>query len=190
MEAVPVQAGFESVPRAGTVPFDVSFADLSAPMPSEWHWSFGDGQQAVVQDPTHAYGTPGLYSVMLTSTRNGFQDIATKTGYITAYLDDTLCEPSNPVRVSNSQPAAWYGNTLQASYDAAAAEGNPLLPYRLDAYAIELVQELNLNAPLLVAFGREYDCDYATAYMGLTFSSLTISDGTAVFDSWPVTLKP
>jgi gliding motility-associated-like protein len=34
-------------------------------------WNFGDGNTSAVQDPTHVYANPGLYTVSLTETFNG-----------------------------------------------------------------------------------------------------------------------
>jgi PKD repeat protein len=47
---------------------DVHFSDLSGGSPTAWLWNFGDGQTSTVQNPTHAYATPGVYDVSLTIT--------------------------------------------------------------------------------------------------------------------------
>jgi PKD repeat protein len=45
----------------------VQFTDESAdPIPVAWLWDFGDGSYSTLQNPTHAFATPGDYTVMLT----------------------------------------------------------------------------------------------------------------------------
>ncbi|MEM7656545.1 MAG: PKD domain-containing protein, partial [Bacteroidota bacterium] len=48
----------------------VSFSDLSNPDTTllSWSWDFGDGTGSSVQNPTHLYQNPGLYTVSLTVT--------------------------------------------------------------------------------------------------------------------------
>jgi len=46
----------------------VTFADTSTENPTQWLWSFGDGQISVEQDPVHTYGVAGSYGVVLTVT--------------------------------------------------------------------------------------------------------------------------
>lgn len=43
----------------------VKFMDLSAKA-SSWSWDFGDGTTSTLQNPSHAYATPGVYNVKLT----------------------------------------------------------------------------------------------------------------------------
>jgi hypothetical protein len=49
----------------------VSFTDLSYFEPTEWEWSFGDGETSEDKSPTHEYNFPGSYNVCLT-VRNQF----------------------------------------------------------------------------------------------------------------------
>jgi Zn-dependent metalloprotease/chitodextrinase len=43
----------------------VQFNDLSTNAPNAWQWNFGDGNVSTLQNPTHAYTTPGIYTVRL-----------------------------------------------------------------------------------------------------------------------------
>jgi PKD repeat protein len=43
----------------------VQFTDASTGSPTTWLWEFGDGDTAKSQNPTHAYDTPGTYTVRL-----------------------------------------------------------------------------------------------------------------------------
>lgn len=57
----PPAPDFDSV----TGPLTASFIDRSLYGPTEWTWDFGDGGQASIQDPTHAFAVPGPYTVAL-----------------------------------------------------------------------------------------------------------------------------
>jgi PKD repeat protein len=62
----PPVADFEGTPRAGYVPFQVTFTDLSTGTISNWSWDFGDGSTSSEQNPNHIYLSPGWYAVNLT----------------------------------------------------------------------------------------------------------------------------
>ncbi len=55
------EAGF-SYEISGNI---VQFTDLSSPAAS-WHWTFGDGDTSLLQNPMHEYPGPGNYQVCLT----------------------------------------------------------------------------------------------------------------------------
>jgi len=46
---------------------DVNFYDQSL-NPITWHWSFGDGDTSIIEDPPHTYQAPGEYDVTLIVT--------------------------------------------------------------------------------------------------------------------------
>ena len=48
-----------------TVTRTVQFSDCSFGSPDEWTWNFGDNTYAYVQNPSHTYGTNGIYSIQL-----------------------------------------------------------------------------------------------------------------------------
>lgn len=85
------QAEFESNITDGYVPFTVEFYDRSTPIPSAWHWDFGDGSTSDEQFPVHTYETPGVYSVTLTiTTPTGCTSEITYEDYVVAGFD-TVC---------------------------------------------------------------------------------------------------
>ena len=43
----------------------VLFNDLSSGPPANWYWDFGDGNQSLLQSPSHAYLTSGTYTATL-----------------------------------------------------------------------------------------------------------------------------
>jgi gliding motility-associated-like protein len=38
---------------------------------TSWNWSFGDGGTSTLEDPSHVYTSPGVYTVLLTVTTSG-----------------------------------------------------------------------------------------------------------------------
>ncbi|MBD3258173.1 hypothetical protein GF377_07045 [candidate division GN15 bacterium] len=53
----------EATPTFGPAPLTVDF-DASSPRDVQgWTWLFGDGELGFVEDPSHEYDTPGVYSV-------------------------------------------------------------------------------------------------------------------------------
>lgn len=57
---------------------DVVFADLSVDA-TEWAWDFGDGANAAVQHPTHAYPSATTYTVALTINASTTPVVSTQT---------------------------------------------------------------------------------------------------------------
>jgi gliding motility-associated-like protein len=65
----------------GTVNF--SDSTISNGTITNYDWDFGDGGTAVVQNPSHTYNAPGLYTVtLIVTTANGCTDTAIKVNYI------------------------------------------------------------------------------------------------------------
>ena len=80
----PLIADFISNTTSGTVPLTVGFTDLSIGGPETWNWSFGDGIYSYVQNPTHGYTVPGIYSVSLHVTNSAcFNNTMVKNAYVT-----------------------------------------------------------------------------------------------------------
>ena len=72
-----LQASFVALPRTGSAPLLVGFADHSTGRITSCDWDFGDGTRSNETSPVHQYTHPGVYSVSLTvsgpdgsSTRN------------------------------------------------------------------------------------------------------------------------
>ena len=76
-------AAFTGSPLTGEAPLTVAFTDLSTGSPTEWLWSFGDGNLSTEQNPTHVYNEPGEYTVNLKTTNAGGFDTEQKDKYIT-----------------------------------------------------------------------------------------------------------
>ncbi len=80
-------ADFSGDATSGCAPLTVNFTDLSTGTGIDgWDWDFGDGSgTSTAQNPSYNYTSAGTYTVTLTvsSTSQGCNDSATKTGYIT-----------------------------------------------------------------------------------------------------------
>jgi PKD repeat protein/Zn-dependent protease len=76
-------ADFYTSTPSGTIPLRVSFFDRSeGTLPLSYLWDFGDGSTSRDQNPTHAYGAPGRYTVSL-RVKNAFgEDTKVLPGFI------------------------------------------------------------------------------------------------------------
>ena len=77
-------AAFGATPTSGLIPLPVSFSDASTGAITAWSWDFGDGATSTLQNPSHTYGTAGIYSVSLTVTGPGGSDTLVQSNLITA----------------------------------------------------------------------------------------------------------
>jgi PKD repeat protein len=64
---VPV-ASFSTSANAICTGETVAFTDASSNNPTAWAWDFGDGSNASVENPTHAYVSAGTYIISLTAS--------------------------------------------------------------------------------------------------------------------------
>jgi len=78
----PPTADFSATPLTGTAPLLVAFSDNSTDGPTNWSWSFGDGNASSAQNPSHTYTAAGTYSVTLTVSNADGSDSLTRTDYI------------------------------------------------------------------------------------------------------------
>ncbi|HOJ96760.1 MAG TPA: S8 family serine peptidase [Methanospirillum sp.] len=81
-QVLPLHAEFKAEPSSGTIPLTVQFTDMSSGEPESWHWTFGDGFESTLQNPTHLYMKPGKYTITLTVYKEGLSSIAEKENYI------------------------------------------------------------------------------------------------------------
>jgi PKD repeat protein len=75
-------ADFTGTPTLVTVGLPVQFNDTSLNTPTSWSWNFGDSSGSTSQNPSHVYGSIGLYTVSLTATNAQGSDTKTRTNYI------------------------------------------------------------------------------------------------------------
>ena len=89
-------ANFTAANRIGQAPLNVSFIDSSYVPTADWVWSFGDGDSAFTQNPSHTYATPGVYTVTFRATSDGWTLLDTAANFVVA-LADTLTYVSDTV---------------------------------------------------------------------------------------------
>jgi len=114
-------ANFTSNVTSGIAPLNVSFIDTSANNPTAWKWTFGDGTNSTVRNPTHKYTKAGNYTVSLTATNVAGNNTTTKTNYIKVVTKPVATFSASPtsgkaplnVRFadkSTGSPTSWSWN--------------------------------------------------------------------------------
>lgn len=122
-------ANFAGTPRAGPVPLEVEFTDLSTGSPSEWRWQFGDGSESAARNPIHVYSSAGTYPVSLSVTNAFGGNTRIQTDYVTVTASPTqdvyltgsraaILLPDGYLQFRVSAPGSWIksGGTI---YDLA-----------------------------------------------------------------------
>ena len=97
---------FTASPTSGNASLTVQFTDTSTNSPTSWSWNFGDGQISTIQNPSHTYNTPGIYTVSLNVSNNNGYNISTKSNLI------TVNPPTPPV---TNGLVAYYGGNLSGN---------------------------------------------------------------------------
>jgi PKD repeat protein len=102
---VPPVANFSGNPTSGYAPLTVYFSDLSTGGPTSWSWTFGDGGNSPLQNPSHDYLTPNTYTVSLTAQNAYGQDTETKPNYISvSSAPTTSCHVGSIVMANGGTP--------------------------------------------------------------------------------------
>ena len=110
---------FSASPSQGNIPLAVAFMGMTNGTIRSWKWDFGDGSFASVQNPTHTYTKPGIYTVTLSAANEFGMENITKSGLInTGVVPDAefIAEirqgyPPLTVRFrdfSSGSPLAWF----------------------------------------------------------------------------------
>lgn len=95
----------------GNVPLDVHFTDLSPNGPTSWDWRFGDGATSALQDPSHTYVDPGVYTVsLLIDEPNGLGEEHLKH-YIWAQADTLLMDSVEVYKGQQAVVPVYLNNT-------------------------------------------------------------------------------
>ncbi len=79
----PPVANFMANPTSGLKPLAVVFTDTSIGTVNSWIWTFGDGGTSTSQNPSHQYGSAGVFTASLRVTGPGGSSVLTRTNYIT-----------------------------------------------------------------------------------------------------------
>jgi PKD repeat protein len=86
----PLAADFVGHTLAGTIPLTVDFTDRSTGTVTGWLWDFGDGISSTLQNPSHTYSETGSFTVTITVSDNGNQDVKARSDYITTFSPSPL----------------------------------------------------------------------------------------------------
>jgi PKD repeat protein len=70
----------------------VSFTDLTGSA-TAWLWSFGDGTQSTMQNPTHTWSASGTYNIALTATNCAGTNTVTKDNFVTVLIPQSPQSP-------------------------------------------------------------------------------------------------
>jgi len=70
-EVPPPTAAFTSDKTSGEIPLTINFTDQTTGNVTSWSWSFGDGGDSELQNPSYEYTKVGIYTVVLTATGPG-----------------------------------------------------------------------------------------------------------------------
>ncbi len=152
------QAEFNADIMAGAAPLTVQFSDLSgyynmADPTAEitgWQWNFGDGSASSLQNPSHTYSSPGVYTVTLTTRDStGASSTATKTGLIAVgQTAPVRAQFTSSSRLGSDRTVVQFidqssGNISSWSWDfgdgATSNEQNPSHTYAVPgAYTVSL----------------------------------------------------
>lgn len=85
-------ANFTAAPVVGSPNTVVTFTDTSTNTPTSWSWTFGDGGTSTSQSPTHAYTTPGVYTVALQATNVSGSNTKTSANLISISVPGSSVE--------------------------------------------------------------------------------------------------
>lgn len=104
----PPQVEFDADKYKGCKPLCVNFSDYSFstkdPIKS-WEWTFGDGNGASVQSPSHCYNEAGIYTVSLTiETQNTCKQSYTWKDMIEVYPYPVADFEPSPMETTESHP--------------------------------------------------------------------------------------
>ena len=98
-------ANFGSNVTLAFAPATVNFYDSSSLATTSWAWSFGDGDSAFVENPTHNYSDAGVYDVSLT--------IDSYVGPVTALKPDYMILLGDTITIEAD--SGFAGSTLELS---------------------------------------------------------------------------
>ena len=111
----PPIADFSANPKKGPAPLTVNFTDKST-WSKGWDWDFGDGSTSNMENPSHTYTDPGVYTVSLTAHNNFGSDKKKKKNYIeVAYVPGKY--------FYDVPPGYWAEEFINKIYEAGITSG-------------------------------------------------------------------
>ena len=127
----------------------IDFLDITPSSPDSWLWDFGDGTTSNLQHPTHQFLSSGLFSVSLTTSKNGdCLETIIKTDYITVFDvpniilnadEDYSCDLPFSVQFSDNTLNAVDWSWIFSNGDSSSMQ-NPIIDfYSFDQFDVSLV---------------------------------------------------
>ncbi len=157
-----------------TPPYNVpvAFTDNTTQYPDMWQWSFGDGASSTLQNPTHAYTTPGTKTVTLIATNCISSDTTHKVLTVQQSPVIQLSPDTLKATVSCNDSAALYlkiqntgGGTLVSSITGNYSDSVNILVFT-DSY------NTTDYANLILAMQQYYHKFKITLFSGTTATTL------------------
>ncbi|MBX7257151.1 MAG: PKD domain-containing protein [Candidatus Hydrogenedentes bacterium] len=121
--ATSIVANFGGIPTTIQPGGVVNFVDQSTVTGGtidSWLWTFGDGGQSTLQNPSHQYNTLGTYTVTLQITSGALSDTEVKSNYI------SVVPPTPPTANFIATPTAPVGNASVQFTDLSLAGTSPI----------------------------------------------------------------
>ncbi len=87
----------------------IRFTDMSTSTPQGWNWNFGDGGSSTIQNPTHTYTAPGVYTVTLIVTNTLGTDTMIRNNYI------NITTPAAPAVTGDTTICSGFSTVLTAA---------------------------------------------------------------------------
>jgi PKD repeat protein len=98
-------AAFDATNIAGVFPLTVVFQNRAWHGTQSWLWDFGDGSTSTERNPSHAYASPGAYTVTLTVTGPTGPSVEKKANLVrvrtSLSVDENAQYPVSPVLFQN-----------------------------------------------------------------------------------------
>lgn len=117
--AIPAIVDFVATPLEGCLPLVVEFENLTRfADPGTYQWDFGDNQRVrAVENPTHVYSAPGVYTVSLVANNiTGQEREVIKEAYITVFETPqaSFTIPDAFRQVFTGEPVQFVNTSLRA----------------------------------------------------------------------------
>jgi PGF-pre-PGF domain-containing protein len=149
------EAGFVASRRYVHVNETIDFHDASLFSPQSWHWDFGDGSTAEVQNPSHSYTNPGIYNATLTTSNEFGSNVTQRTSFIHVLNSTIIVNNCGTADFMHIQDAIW-----------AASEGDTII-VEPGTYT-EMIRFRKDNITLRSSTGNPADVRVTSSHLDLT----------------------
>lgn len=168
---------------SGDPTFD--FIDASLNEPTSWHWDFGDGFTADVQNTSHTYAINGTYTVCLTAGNlagaNEYCENIVVSGYPAPVADFSFTgDPTvDFTDLSLNDPTSWFWDFADGGF---SADQNPTHTFAANGIynvclTVNAAGGLNTDCQdvTIAYYGSAPDADFSYEVSGLTLTFTDLS---------------